>query len=112
MSIKYKQIGDYQIPNLTHTATEKTYGKWGQLRREYLQKHREGEYNLLTMKGELITHLNEIDKQAQDMWDTIMEKLEKVEPPLGKDDFMAWVRYINNHRNIAADFVRNDLVYR
>ena len=107
MELMYKQAGDYLFPNIVaNEIEEKNYGKWGQLRRQYLEKHKEGFFNLLTMKNELIEHLNEVDEQAREMWEGIMAKLEKSDPPPSKaDDPMAWVRHINNHRAIADDFV-------
>jgi len=113
MELKYHKQGEYLLPNLKPNGEEKkNYGKWGMLRREYLEKYKKGMFNLLEMKGALVAHLNEIDEQAKEMHENIMAKLEKADPPPNKaDDPMAWVRHINNHRVIADDFVLNDLIY-
>ena len=110
MQVKYTKVGDYQIPNLTHNETAKTYGKFGMLRRTFLKEHREGFYNLLLLKGELRTHLNELDEQAQEMHETIMLQLQKQNPapPQGT---MEWVQHQNSLRAIADEFVMNDLIY-
>jgi len=111
MKITYEKVGDYQIPNLIPNKQPKAdYGKWGMLRRTFLKNHCEGLYNLLSMKGELITHLNEIDEQARDMWETIMEQLKKqnTAPPQGT---MKWVQYMNGLRAIADEQVLNDIIY-
>ena len=43
---------------------EKTYGKWGMLRKTYLTNHKTELLKSLIANEELISHLNEIDEQA------------------------------------------------
>ena len=90
--------------------TKSNYGKWGMIRREYLKNHCPVEYNLLAIKGELITHLNEIDEQARNLWETIMEQLNKhrPSPPQGT---MEWVQHMNQLRAIADEQVSHDIIY-
>ena len=111
MEITYTKVGDYQIPNLIpNKEPEKLYGKWGMLRRTFLKNHREGEYNLLMIKAELITHINEIDKQAREMHERIMVQLEK-QNPLPPQGTMEWVQHQNSLRNIADEQVLHDIIY-
>ena len=109
--IQYKQVKDYLIPNIIpNKQPEKTYTKWGEIRQEYLKNHRLVEYNLLVIKAELIAHLNEIDKQAWELWERIMEQLEaqSTPPPQGT---MAWVQWQNRLRSIADEQVLHDIIY-
>jgi len=111
MEIKYHKAGDYLLPNLKlNVEEEKHYGKWGQLRREFLQKYREADYNLLKMQGELIEHLGEIDKQAKEMHERIITDLEKKFPPPPQGT-MEWVQWQNSLRFIADEQVFADLIY-
>ena len=89
---------------------ERIYTKWGEIRWTYLKEHQKVFYNLLIIKAELTAHLDEIDKQAWSMWETIMEQLEKQRnaPPQGT---MEWVQFMNGLRAIADEQVLHDIIY-
>ena len=88
------------------------YGKWGMIRRTYLKEHCSVEYNLLAIKGVLIAHLNEIDEKAWELWERIMEQLQKKPPiPTPPQGTMEWVQHQNRLRAIADEQVLNDLIY-
>ena len=111
MKIDYTKVGDYLVPNLIpNEKKEKTYGKWGQIRWQYLKDHHEGQYNLLLMQNELIPHLNELDEQANEMWEMLMSKLERTNPPPPQGT-MEWVQWQNRLRHQADEVVLNDLIY-
>lgn len=63
MKLAYIKNGDYLIPNiaLSEQAT-KPLGKYGRLRRTYLQEHRQAIFNHLVLSEKLFPHLNEVDK--------------------------------------------------
>ena len=86
MSIEYTKHGDYYLPNLVYETDEVNYGKYGMMRKQFMKEHLTIRYNLLVLSGKLIQELNQVDKQAREMFDTIMEQLEKKEPspPQGK----------------------------
>jgi len=111
MEITYTKVGDYLIPNIIpNKQPKRTYTKWGEIRRIYLKEHQKVFYNLLVIKAELTAHLNEIDEQAWNMWETIMEQLKKhrTAPPQGT---MAWVQFMNGLRAIADEQVLHDIIY-
>ena len=113
MKIKYAQVGDYLIPNIIpNKQPKRIYGKWGMIRETYLREHCLTEYNLLVIEAELIAHLNEIDKQARDMWEQIMEQLERQPPTLTPPQgTMEWVQHMNGLRAIADEQVLHDIIY-
>ena len=71
--IAYKTSGDYQIPELTVPTEEHKIGKYGMMRRTYLKEHRRSLYTTLLMRGELLEHLEEIDRTAT-------EQVQKADP--------------------------------
>jgi len=82
--------------------TKATYGKWGLIQLEYLENHNTELFNSLIANAELISYLNEIDKQARNLWDTIMEQLEQKPPtPTPPQGTMEWVQHMNGLRAIA-----------
>lgn len=113
MTITYTQIGDYLLPNLAPSENPKV-GRWGMLRFSYLRKHREALYTIMLMKGTLNPHLEEIDRQAQEMEQQLISQLaqqEGVTEQLKAENQMEWVAQMNNIRNRADEIVLNDLIY-
>ena len=52
------QNGDYFIPDLGLTEQEQTpLGKYGRIRRDYLEKHRSGLYTRMILDGTLMKHV-------------------------------------------------------
>ena len=111
----YTRQGDYELPNLeAPPEKEIEIGVWGQRYRRYLKKyHRIRYYNLLTA-GTLGEHLTEVDKQAEQMFQSLvasLSKQENVTEKLTVDNSMVWVQKVNNIRNRAAEIVSSELIY-
>ena len=113
MKITYTRVGDYYLPNLVAPESHKV-GRWGMLRFNYLRKHREALYTIMLMENTLNPHLEEIDRQAQEMEQQIISQLsqqEGVTEQLKAENQMEWVTQMNNIRNRADEIVLNDLIY-
>ena len=113
MEITYTLVGDYYLPNLTAPESPKV-GRWGMLRFNHLRKHWEALYTIMLMKGTLNPHLEEIDRQAQEMEQQLISQLaqqEGVTEQLKAENQMDWVAQMNNIRNRADEIVLNDLIY-
>ncbi len=112
----YRQVGDYLIPSLTLPAEEKEIrlGKWGKIHKDYLKNHKRLMFDIMLTKGTLFRYLAEIDKQAQEMFDRLMEQMAKAEgvtEQLKEENQMLWVARMNNIRNRAEEIVLNEIIY-
>lgn len=113
MEINYKKVGDYYLPELEAPEAPKI-GKYGMLRRTYLQEHQMGLYTGMMIDGTLNEHLEEIDRQANEMMEQITEQMVKerdIDEALKARDQMSWVGEMNNIRSAAEEIVLNDLIY-
>ena len=113
MEITYTLVGDYYLPNLAAPESPKV-GRWGMLRFNYLRKHRESLYTIMLMENTLNSHLEEIDRQAQEMEQQIISQLaqqEGVTEQLKAENQMEWVARMNSIRNRVDETVLNDLIY-
>lgn len=113
MEITYTLVGDYYRPNLIAPESPKV-GRWGMLRFNYLRKHRESLYTIMLMENTLNSHLEEIDRQAQEMEQQIISQLaqqEGVTEQLKAEKQMEWVAKMSNIRNRADEIILNDLIY-
>ena len=72
MKITYTLVGDYYLPNLAAPESPKV-GRWGMLRFNYLRKHREALYTIMLMENTLNPHLEEIDRQAQEKKNRLLD---------------------------------------
>ena len=80
-TVSYRQVGDYLIPNLVLPQEEAsiTLGKWGMMHKTYLEKHKKVFFSLLLSQGKLYQHCAEVENQARDMFDTLVEQMKESE---------------------------------
>ena len=113
MEITYTLVGDYYLPNLVAPEKPKV-GHWGMLRYNYLWKYHEGLYTGMLMKGTLNPHLEDVDRQAQEIERQLISQLaqqEGITEQLKAENQMEWVARMNSIRNRADEIVLNDLIY-
>lgn len=95
--------------------TEYPIGKYGMLRKSYLQEHRKGLYLELILAGKLNEHLHQIDEDCNQMMDRLVEQMKEkqgVTEELKMQNQMAWVGRMNNIRACAEEIVLKEIVYR
>lgn len=114
--ISYTLHGDYYLPDLIlpEAKDKRPIGKWGNLRKRYLQHHKRVFYNTLVNNLTLHTHLAEIDEQARSMFDTLTQQMMKgegVTEELKKKNQMEWVGRMNNIKERATEIVCIELIY-
>ena len=113
MELTYRTEGDYRLPNLDVPEAPKV-GKYGMLRRSYLVNHRHGIYTGMLLTGELNSHLAEIDRQATEMVEKLVEKMaaeQGVTESLKASDQMKWVGLMNNIQAAAEEAALAEIVY-
>ena len=113
--IWYERIGDYYIPVLTLSSEEqRPIGKWGRMHRDYIKEHRPILFNDLILSGHLWVYLVDLNEQAQERLDTIMEQMkaaEGVTEELKRTSQMEWVQRCNNIHNRAEEIVLHEMIY-
>lgn len=111
----YERIGDYYIPVLTLSSEEqRPIGKWGRMHRDYIKEHRPILFNDLILSGHLWVYLVDLNEQAQERLDTIMEQMkaaEGVAEELKRTHQMEWVRRCNNIHNRAEEIILHEMIY-
>ena len=115
-NIQYRQVGDYKIPNLILPPEEAniTLGKWGMLHKNYLLKHNKVLFAILLTQGKLYQHCIEIENQAKNMFDTLVEQIKDAEgitEQLKEDNQIEWVRQMNSIQERATEIVNQSLIY-
>lgn len=114
MNINYIRSGDYFIPDLKLSEETRPIGKWGRMHREYLKEHHPIQYTNLVLSCKLWTYLADLNEQAQERLDRIMQQMEEAEcvtETLKATDPMAWVQRMNSIRNRAEEIILREMIY-
>ena len=114
-NITYRQVGDYMIPNLILPKEEANIklGKWGMMYKSHLEKNNKVFFNTLLMQGKLYQHCAEIENQARDMFDTLIEQMKKAEgvtKQLKENNQMEWVQRMGNIEARAREYIFQAIV--
>ena len=111
----YELQGDYYIPCLVLDEEDsQPIGMWGRKHLRYLKEHRPVLHTTLLLNGKLNSHLAEIDIQAAEMFDRLVNQLaekEGITEQLKAQDQMAWVGAMNNIRNRAEEIVNAEVIF-
>ena len=113
-SLSYQKNGDYQIPNLRLQETSQPLGKYGRMRRKYLQEHRPVLWNQMILSETLYPHLLEIEQTAQSRLDTMLPQMAKaagVTEALKASDPMTWAGLMNNLKAQAEEILMKELIF-
>ena len=112
--LDYTLVGDYYIPDLLPPEEKRPIGRWGRLRKQYLEESHPIRYNRLVLSGELWTYLADMNEQAQDRLELVIEQMQQIEgvtEALKAHNQMEWVRRMNNIRNRAEEIIKAELIF-
>jgi len=84
------------------------------LRKNYLKEHKSGYYQYLILTGKLTEHLNQIDKEAGEQVEMLVRQMAErcgVTEEMREENWMEWVRRMNNIKNVAEEMVLLEIIY-
>ncbi len=111
--IDYILVGDYYIPDLKLPEENRPIGRYGRLHREYLKQEHPAQYSSLILTGKLWTYLADLNEQAEERLDLIIEQMkatEGVTEELKARNQLEWVGRMNNIRNRAEEIINSELI--
>ena len=115
MKLDYIPMGEYQIPNLTlKNENEVQLGKYGLMRRNYLQQHRPILFTNLLTSQTLNQHLLEIEEMANQRKELLMKQLMEqmeVTEELKESNQMEWIQRMNNIEETIHEIIIKELIY-
>ena len=115
-SITYRQVNDYLIPNLILPPEEARIrlGKWGMLHKDYLLKHKKVLFTTLLAEGKLYQHCAEVENQARNMFETLVEQIkiaEGVTEQLKEDNQFEWICRMQNIEARVREIVYKKIIF-
>jgi len=90
-------------------------GKYGRMRKTYLENHRPATYQLMILEGTLKQHLMDINEQAHEMLEQLIESMkqsESVTESLKSRNQLEWVQRMNGIKRRAEEIVNAELIYQ
>lgn len=91
--MQYTNVNGYLLPNLLSTDTVRPIGRYGEMRRQFLENHRPDLLDRLLLEDRLNRHLSQVD-----------EALKRANP-------MEWVRRMNLIRDAAEQAILPEFLY-
>ena len=113
INLTYTKYDDYYIPDITTQETTKPIGRFGRMRRKYLQEENPILYNDLILTEKLFPHLLEVDEIAQRRFDVLMEQMKvrrNITEELKQENPMLWVGEMNNIRACIDEIIMREII--
>ncbi|MBE7050137.1 MAG: TnpV protein [Ruminococcaceae bacterium] len=112
----YRQEGDYLIPNLELPENEdkRELGNYGRQHLEYIKKHSYSFYYQMLTSGKLHSYIADINEQALEMEQNIIQRMAKaegVDEKLKAENQLKWVGLMNNFRHSAREIINSTIIY-
>ena len=111
--LEYVLVDDYSLPALKLQQT-RPVGRWEMLHKAYLKLRKPAYYQSLLLSGKLDTVLADVEKQAAERYEVLIEQMsqrENISEKLKEENQMEWVRRMRNLENRAAEIVKAELIY-
>ena len=112
--IDYVLVDDYYIPDLKLPEENRPIGRYGRRHQDYLKQEHPAQYSFLILTGKLWTYLADLNEQAEERLDLIIEQMkaaEGVTEELKARNQLEWVGRMNNIRNRAEEIINSELIY-
>lgn len=113
MEIKYKQCGDYLIPDL-ELREQRRIGHYGRLRKAYLEEHRSALFAELVLSEKLYDHCAEIEDAVHDRLERMIPQIAArngIDAALKAANPLEWVVQMNLCKAQAEEVVLKELIY-
>ena len=110
----YELQGDYYIPCLVLDEEDtQPIGMWGRNYLRYIKDHRPVLHTTLLLGGKLNSYLAQIDNQATEMFDRLIEQMkgrDGITEDMKAANQLEWVQHMNVIRQEAAEIVIRELI--
>ena len=112
--LNYTRCGDYYIPDIRLPEETRPIGRWGRMHRDYIKEHNPIRFNDLCLSGELWMYLADLNEQAQNRLELIIEQIKAVDgvtETMKQHDQMAWIGAMNSIRSRAEEIILHEMIF-
>ena len=112
---EFERQGNCLIPCLAlPPEKEQPIGLFGRQHLDYLKQYRKVTYTNLLTSGRLNSYLADIDRQAQERFERLIEGMKQaqgVTEQLKAENALEWVGRLNNIRTCAMKIVNEEIIF-
>ena len=112
--ITYLEVNGVFIPNI-ELPEQKEIGRFGLQHEMWLKTHHRFRYSLLLGSREINEYLYQVDKEASEMYESLIAdyaKAEGVNEHLKAMDQMRWVQMMKNIEHRAKEIVEAEVIFQ
>ena len=112
--LRYELVGDYYLIAGEDEPEGRPIGIWGQRHLRYIKEHKRLFYVNLLTSGKLNSYLAEIDRQAQERFERLIEDMKQAQgitERLKVVNGLEWVGRLNNIQACAMEIVNKEIIY-
>ena len=105
--------GPYYLDLRLPEETQYPIGKYGRMRKIYLQEYRKGMYMELVLYGKVNEHLHQIDEECYQMMERLIDQMKEkqgVTEKLKAENRMLWDGMMNNIKSGAEEVLIKQIV--
>lgn len=102
---------DFEMPKVE----KHLIGKYGGLRRKYLDENQHYQYMQLVRNGELNQHLHEVDVECWERVEKMVKQMAEkngVTDQMKSEDWLKWLGMMDNIRSSVEEIVFRDVIFR
>lgn len=112
-NLTYIQCGDYFIPDIRLVNAEKQkLGKYGRMRRTFLERNNPILFNDMVLTETLFPHLWEVQQTCEKRMELLMADLLLKNPAPDKaTQQLTWMSHMNSLKAQAEEIVVSELIY-
>ena len=115
MGGRYERQGEYILPCLTiPPEPEQPIELFGRRHLDYLREYRKITYTNLLTSGRLNAYLADIDRQAQEHFERLIEGMKQAQgitEQLKAENALKWTGRMNNIRACAREIVEKEIIF-
>ncbi len=115
MGGRYERQGEYILPCLTiPPEKEQPIDLFGRRHLDYLREYRKITYTNLLTSGRLNAYLADIDRQAQERFERLIEGMKQAQgitEQLKAENALKWTGRMNNIRACAREIVEKEIIF-
>ena len=115
MGGRYERQGEYILPCVTiPPEKEQPIDLFGRRHLDYLREYRKITYTNLLTSGRLNAYLADIDRQAQERFERLIEGMKQAQgitEQLKAENALKWTGRMNNIRACAREIVEKEIIF-
>ncbi|MFQ9978451.1 TnpV protein [Clostridium cadaveris] len=116
LNLNYKEIDGILYPEIQISKNKEMdqtpLGKYGQMALNYLKNNHQNRYSLLLAQGELMEKMHQVNEEAHQRLEILIEQMLKTDPIMNPENTMESFKRREKIKETAEEIVLHEIVYK